>query len=123
MNIIIKEDSVLGNQEQKLYYSFDGKEWEQKWEVNEIASRTIMTNHIEELEPVRNQVLAGELSPLAYHIESKLFNISLLSSYTGISKRHIKKHLKPEKFSQLDEETLNKYASALGISVEKLKKV
>jgi hypothetical protein len=46
-----------------------------------------------------------------------------LSSYTGISKRHIKKHLKPENFNQLNEETLKKYASAFGISVEELKKV
>jgi len=123
VNIIIKEDGVAGNQEHKLYYSFDGKEWVEKWEVNEDASRMLMANHIQELEPVRNQVLAEQLSPLAYHIESKLFNISLLSSYTGISKRHIKKHLKPENFNRLDEETLNKYAAAFGISIEELLKI
>jgi hypothetical protein len=123
MNIIIKEDSRSGNQEQKLYYSFDGKEWVEKWEVNEMASRMIMTNHIQELEPVRNQVLAGKLSPLAYHIQSFIFNISLLSSYTGISKRQIKKHFEPKNFNQIDEETLKKYAAAFGISVEALKKV
>ena len=124
MNVIIKENNALGtNHEHKLYYYFDGKEWDKKWEVNEDAARMLMENHIEELEPVRNQVLAGELSPLAYHIESKLFSISILSSYTGISKRHIKKHLKPKNFNQLDEETLKKYAAAFGISVEELKKV
>jgi hypothetical protein len=123
MNIIIKEDSVSGNQEQKLYYSFDGKEWVEKWEVNEAAARMILTNHIQKLEPVRNQVLAGLLSPLDYHIQSKMFTISLLSSYTGISKRHIKKHLNPKNFNQLSEETLKKYASALGISIEELKKI
>jgi hypothetical protein len=46
-----------------------------------------------------------------------------MSSYTGISKRHIKKHLTAKNFEQLDEETLNKYASALGFSLEELKKV
>ena len=120
MKIILKEDSIS---EQKLYYSFDGKEWVNKWEVNEAASRMIQTIHLQELEPVRNQVLAGLLSPLDYHIQSKTFTISLLSSYTGISKRHIKKHLEPKNFNQLDEETLKKYASAFGISVEELKKV
>jgi hypothetical protein len=68
-------------------------------------------------------VITGKLSPLAYHIQIRLFDVKLLSSYTGIAKRHIKKHLKPENFNQLDEETLQKYASALGISVENLKKV
>ena len=122
MNIIIK-DGPSGNQEHKLYFHFDGKEWVEKWEVNEDASRMIIENHLEELEPVRNQILAGQLSPLAYHIEDKLFSIGLLSSYTGISKRYIKKHLKPENFNQLDEETLKKYAAAFGISVEELKKI
>lgn len=123
MNIIIKEDSADGNQEKKLYYSFDGKEWVEKWEVNDSAARMILTNHIQELEPIRNQVLEGVLSPLDYHIQSRMFTISLLSSYTGISKRHIKKHMKPQNFNQLDEETLKRYADAFGISVEELKKV
>ena len=123
MNIIIKEDGISGNQEQKLYYSFDGRGWVEKWEVSESAARMIQTNHTQELEPVRNQVLAGLLSPLDYYIRSRMFTVSLLSSYTGISKRHIKKHLKPENFHRLDEETLKKYAAAFGISVEELKKV
>ena len=122
MNVIHKHSSS-DDQGQQLYHYFDGKEWVEKWEKNDIATRTLMENHIEELEPVRKQVLAGQLSPLGYHLESKLFNISLLSSYTGIAKRHIKKHLKPENFNQLDEEILGKYATAFGIPVEELKKV
>ena len=122
MNLIIKE-STSENPGLKLYHYFDGKEWIERWEEQMDACKMVMTNHLKELEPVRNKVLAGQLSPLVYHIESCLFSISLLSSYTGISKRHIKKHLKPEKFNLLDEDTLNKYASALGISVEELKKV
>jgi len=124
MNVIIKEDSIADNLKKKLlYYSFNGKEWAEKLEVHEDASRAISANHIQELEPVRNQVLAGVLSPLAYHIQSKIFSTSLLSSYTGIPKRHIKKHMKPDNFNQLDEETLKKYAAAFGISAEELKKV
>jgi hypothetical protein len=122
MNVIVKE-STSDNPGQKLYRYFDGKEWVEKWEKGEAAFRMVMTNHIEELEPVRNQVLAEQLSPLAYHIQANLFDVKLLSSYTGISKRHIKKHLKPKEFNQLDEETLKKYAAAFGISVEELKKV
>ena len=122
MNLIIK-DSASDKHGQKLYHYFDGKEWIEKWEVNEEASRMVMDNHIQELEPVRNQVLEGKLSPLAYHIQSNFFSIGLLSSYTGIPKRHIKKHLKPENFNQLNEETLKKYAAAFGFSVEEFLKV
>ena len=122
MNVIHKH-STSDNQGQQLYHYFDGNEWVEKWEKNEAATRIIMTNHIQELESVRNQVLAGQLSPLDYHMQINLFDIKLLSSYTGISKRHIKKHLKPENFNKLDEEILKKYASAFGISVEELKNV
>jgi len=124
MNVIIKENNTFGtNQEHKLYYYFDGKEWVEKLEVNESAARIIMSNQAEELEPIRNRVLAGQLSPLAYHIESKNFTVALLASYTGIAKWRVKRHLKPKKFNQLNEEILKKYASAFGISVEELKKV
>ena len=122
MNLLMKE-STPENPGQKLHHYFDGKKWVEKWEENFEASKVVMSNHIQDLEPIRNQALAGEISPLAYHVEFNFFSISLLSSYTGISKRHIKKHLKPENFNQLDVETLNQYATALGISVEELKKV
>jgi len=121
MNVIIKDaTSDHGN---KLYRYFDGKEWVERWEKSEDAFKIVMENQTEELELIRNQVLEEQLSPLAYHIQANLFDVKLLSSYTGISKRHIKKHLKPKNFNQLDEEMLKKYAAALGISVEELKKV
>jgi len=121
MNVIIKNrNSDVGAQ---INYHFDGEKWVKNWETKQLACIVSSTNHLQEIEPVRLQVLAGELSPLAYHIESNLFSVKLLSDYTGVPKRHIKKHLKPENFQQLDEETLNKYAWALGISVEELKKV
>jgi hypothetical protein len=121
MNVIVK-DKHAENQS-LVYYYFDGKEWVQKRETNNLAAEVYMTNYFEEIEPVREQVLAGLASPLKYHMEYHFFNISLLSSYTGIPKRHIRKHLNPRYFNQLDEDTLNKYAGAFGISVEKLKKV
>ena len=112
-----------GSSGRKLHFYFDGTAWVEKWEENMDACEMVMEYQAQELEPVRNQALAGKLSPLAYHVASKFFSIGLLSSYTGISKRHIKKHLKPKNFNQLDEETLQKYATAFGISVEELKKV
>jgi hypothetical protein len=120
MNVIVKEHS---DNQALLYYHFDGKEWVKKWETNNVAAEVSMANYFEEIEPVRQQVLAGLSSPLKYHLEYHFFTLCLLSSYTGIPKRHIKKHLKPEHFNQLDNETLVKYAEAFGISVEELKKV
>jgi len=122
MNVIIKENA-LNTEGLQLYFHYDGKEWVKKWETKADAFSAESESHIQEIEPVRNQVLEGKLSPLAYHIEVHFFDLKLLSAYSGIPKRHIKKHLKPEHFNKLDNEILQKYAMAFGISVEELKKI
>jgi hypothetical protein len=77
----------------------------------------------EETEHTRREVLAGEKSPLAYHLEVHLFDVGIFASYSGIPKKTIKKHLQPEAFKQLDDSMLKKYADVLNITVEELKKV
>jgi hypothetical protein len=71
-------------------------------------------------EAARQSVMAGEKSILAYYIEKSIMDIKLLSQYTGISKRKIRKHLKPAAFIKLDHNTLQTYAEALKISVDEL---
>jgi len=118
---MIKLVNDRANLKQTLQYDFDGNEWCQKWEEKFDASRAGMTDHFQKLETIIQQVLGGQLSPLAYHIHKNLFTIRILSAYTGISKRQIKKHLKPEKFNQLNEETIEKYASAFRLPIEEFK--
>ena len=118
---MIKLVNDRDNLKQTLQYNFDGKEWCQKWEEKFDASRVGMTEHLQELETIIQQVLGGEVSPLAYHIHKNLFNIRILSAYTGISKRQIKKHLKPKIFNQLEEKILEKYAFAFRMSIEEFK--
>ena len=116
-------DDQLVDGDYTLQYYFDGEDWCQKWEKKLDASEMVDEYHAQELKIIRQQVLERELSPLAYHVHKNLLDIKILSSYTGISKRHIKKHLKPEKFNQLNEEILKKYATAFEIQIEELKKV
>ena len=93
------------------------------WKVKNDALDVALEEANERCEEVRKQVLAGELSPLAYHIEKNIMDLGLLAKYTGIWKITIKKHLKPEKFKELDDKVLLKYAEALRITVEELKTV
>jgi len=108
---------------QTLQYHFDGNGWSQKWEEKFDASRVVMTEQLQKLETIRQQVLGGQLSPIAYHACKNMFSVKTLSSYTGISKRHIKKHLKPKNFNQLDENTLKIYAEVFNISIEEYNKI
>jgi hypothetical protein len=75
----------------------------------------------EKVEEVRQQVLSGEISPIAYYMEKNLMDLKLLSDYVGLPKRKIRKHLKPDRFKKLEEEILMKYAETFGISVEMLR--
>ena len=71
-------------------------------------------------EKVRLLVLSGKKSLLAYYMERSIMDTKLLSQYTGIPKRKIKRHFKPSVFQALEKETLEIYAEALKISVEEL---
>jgi len=93
------------------------------WSVKNDAIYAVWDDIREECEKIRRRVLAGEASPLAYHIKKSLQNVCLLSSYSGVPKRKIRKHLKYDEFMKSDENTLQKYADAMRITVEELKRV
>ena len=93
------------------------------WEVKNDALDITWEVIDEKCKKIREKVLAGELSPLAYHLEKHIMNIGLLAKYMGLAKRTVKKHLKPEEFKELDNSVLQQYAEVLRISIEELKKV
>ena len=93
------------------------------WEVKNDMLGIVWDDILEQCETIRQRVLAKELSPIAYHMKKNLQDICLLSGYSGIPKRKIKKHLRYEEFMKLDEATLQKYADAMRITVEELKQV
>lgn len=93
------------------------------WEVKNDILDSVWEEILEECEPIRQQVLAKQTSPLAYHMKKNLQDISMLSAYSGIPKRKIKKHLDYEEFFKLDSDMLDKYAEALRITVDELKEV
>ncbi|MCQ2194912.1 MAG: helix-turn-helix domain-containing protein [Paludibacteraceae bacterium] len=90
------------------------------WSVKNDALELTMDNIYEGCEEIRQRVLAGETSLLEYYAAKNIMDIDLLSDYTGISKRNIRKHFDPKVFAQLDQKTLEKYADVLRITVEEL---
>jgi hypothetical protein len=75
----------------------------------------------EKAEIVRQEVIAGKVSPIAYYMEKNIMDLSLLSDYVELPKRKVRKHLKPEKFAQLEDEILQRYADAFEMTLEELK--
>lgn len=69
------------------------------------------------------KVHAGELSPLAYHIEKKLMTYDLLASNMGVWKWKVKRHMRPNHFAKLSQDQLENYASYLEMTSSELKTV
>lgn len=93
--------------------------WDAKNDALEVAWEEVDEHCQEVLDKIRK----GESSPLEYHATKNLMTIDLLSSYTGFSKRTIRKHFDPKTFAALDDATLGIYADVLRITVSELKQV
>ncbi len=74
----------------------------------------------EKIEDVKQKVIAGKLSPIAYYLEKNLMDVSLLANYMGLWRWTVKKHLKPKNFKKLSDEVLEKYAEVFDITKEEL---
>lgn len=99
------------------YHAVQSLGWSPKNEALEVTLDSIN----DECEEIKKRVLAGEASTLEYHMKKCLMSIELLSDYTGIPKRKIRKHLRPGDFAALGNDILQKYADTMRISVEQLK--
>jgi len=93
------------------------------WEPVNIANYQAWGIIEEGLSQVIEKVSAGELSPLAYHMEKGLMDIALLAKYARLSRWRVKRHLRPDVFCRLPLNLLEKYAKVFNISVEELQKL
>ena len=105
--------------EQGRYQAVVSDGWEAKDDALDVAWDDVR----EQCDEVLERIKKGETSPLEYHATKNLMPINLLSSYTGISKRTIRKHFNPANFIKLDNDTLSIYADVLRITVEELKTI
>ncbi|MCJ7686625.1 MAG: hypothetical protein MUO68_20280 [Desulfobacteraceae bacterium] len=101
------------------YTTVPSKGWTAKTEANELAWAGINL----QIEKTRRLVLAGKLSPLAYHMELNHMKPGLLGKYVGFYRWRVRRHLKPAVFSRLSPEVLERYAKVFNITVGRLKTI
>ena len=75
----------------------------------------------EKVEEVRQRVLSGDLSPIAFYMEKNIMDLKLLADYVDLPKRKVRKHLRPEVFQGLQEDMLKRYAEVFEITIEELR--
>ncbi len=93
------------------------------WEVEKIVNAQAVDQVRRIVENARDRALSGVASPLEYHMARCQMTVALLAANTGIWRMRVRRHLKPAVFVRLKTELLGRYADALGIDVETLRRV
>ena len=73
-------------------------------------------------EDARQRVAAGQTSTLEYHMNKARMDLPLLAQTTGLWQWRIRRHFRPAIFAGLSTTLLQRYAEAMGLSIEQLKK-
>jgi len=90
------------------------------WEAKQITNDQAWDVINEQIEAMRQEVLAGKKSMLAFHMTKNLMDSGLLAQYAGFSRFRVWLHLRPAFFARLPQEKLLRYAKIFEISVEEL---
>lgn len=93
------------------------------WEVEEIVTRQALADLERRAREARERALAGQASPLEYHMYRSRMDLALLAQATGLWRWRIRRHFRPEVFARLPETLRRRYADALGLPLEALGKV
>jgi hypothetical protein len=121
-----QDDSFYGGHKRACYaVDRDGRyvlATSRGWEPERIATAEALSALSEGLESVRRDVVAGRLSPLAYHMTAAQMTPRLLAKNAGLWTWRVRRHLRPRVFERLDRRTLTRYATCLNLSVESLRK-
>ncbi len=119
-------NSTLGGHRKAMYArGADGKlhiVQSAGWEVEEIVTKQAVDDLLRLTENARQRVLAGQTSPLEYHMYRVRMDVPLLSQASGIWQWRIRRHFRPAVFAGLSASLLATYADAMGMTVDQLKK-
>ena len=86
------------------------------WEIESFATQLAVDDLNEQTMQALEQTRNGELSPLAYHMLARRFDIASLAAASGFFQWQVKRHLRPAIFSRLSTKKINRYCDTLKIS-------
>ncbi len=92
------------------------------WQDESYATEMAVAELDGQTRAAREAVAAGAYSPLYYHMFRFRHDETSLAMAAGVWKWQLRRHLRPEIFAKLPEKTLQKYAVALQIGIDELKR-
>ncbi|HOW56563.1 MAG TPA: helix-turn-helix transcriptional regulator [Smithellaceae bacterium] len=93
------------------------------WSAEEVVNGMAVAELAAHLEKTRKEVLAGLKSPLYYHMEQRQMTPAILAKTAGICRLRLRRHFKAPVFARLSAAVLERYARALALTIDELKKV
>ncbi len=93
------------------------------WNVKTLALNKSLELIDERVADLKQQCLAGKISPIPYYMELNRMDLMVLSGYMNKWQWVIKRHFKPSVFKKLSNATLLKYAETFKIDVNQLKDI
>jgi hypothetical protein len=93
------------------------------WEVEEVVTRQALDELERHALEAKARAIAGRRSPLEYHMYRARMDVALLAQATGLWRWRVRRHFRPEVFSGLSASLLQRYADALGMTPEALRKL
>lgn len=123
----VYKNQAYGKYREMLYSEYANGKFEKNVGYHGEADRVTLQQawdlFNDRIEEARQKVLSGQASPILYYMEKTLVTPMDLSMHAGINVWRVKRHLKPNVFSKLNEKTLRKYAEAFNITLDQLKNV
>ena len=90
------------------------------WEPKNIANSQAWDIIRDQVQKTIEDIEAGKLSPLAFHMVNNQMNVGLLAKYAGFSRWRVKRHLKPSVFKRLKPTVLELYSDIFKITMKQL---
>ncbi len=93
------------------------------WEAEEIVTRHAVQTLDAQAQEARARVHAGLASPLEYWMYARRMDPALLAQTSGFWQWRVKRHLHAAGFAKLPQRHLQRYAQALGLTLDTLRSV
>ncbi|WP_439133130.1 hypothetical protein [Pseudomaricurvus sp.] len=93
------------------------------WDAEEVVLHQALEQFQQQAKDALRRGIAGETSPLEYHMYTKRMDVTVLAQSTGLFKWQVKRHFKPAVFHRLSTNKLSRYAYVLGLSVDELQQL
>lgn len=93
------------------------------WDPKNVANRQAWDTIKAQVEATLDNIRAGKLSPLAYHMVRNQMSVGLLAKYVPYSRLRVWWHLRPAVFDRLTPRQLKPYAELFEVDLDAFKNI